>query len=133
MYRRETKNSDKKFLRETEIFPEAANIYYIYIVFHFIVVQSLSLNSATPLTPTLQNPLPSSIYQSLLKFMSIELMKLSIQLILCCPFSFCLQPFPALGSFPLGWLSASGGQSIGIFPLWYITVYWIQFPVKTMN
>ena len=38
MYRRETKNSDKKFLRETEIFPEAANIYYIYIVFHFIVV-----------------------------------------------------------------------------------------------
>ena len=27
--------------------------------------------------------------------------------------SFCLQPFPASGSFPMNWLSASGGQSIG--------------------
>ena len=28
-------------------------------------------------------------------------------------FSFCLQSFPASGSFPMGWLFASGGQSIG--------------------
>ena len=28
------------------------------------------------------------------------------------PFSFCLQSFPASGSFPLSWFSASGGQSI---------------------
>ena len=29
------------------------------------------------------------------------------------PFSFCLQSFPASGSFPMSWLFASGGQSIG--------------------
>ena len=29
------------------------------------------------------------------------------------PYSFCLQSFPALRSFPLSWLFASGGQSIG--------------------
>ena len=29
------------------------------------------------------------------------------------PFSFCLQFFPASGSFPMSWLFISGGQSIG--------------------
>ena len=29
------------------------------------------------------------------------------------PSSFCLQSFPASGSFPVSWLIASGGQSIG--------------------
>ena len=29
------------------------------------------------------------------------------------PFSFCLQSFPVSGSFPMGWLFTSGGQSIG--------------------
>ena len=29
------------------------------------------------------------------------------------PFSFCLQSFPASGSFPMRWLFASGGQSTG--------------------
>ena len=28
-------------------------------------------------------------------------------------FSFCPQPFPASGSFPVSWLFASGGQSMG--------------------
>jgi len=30
------------------------------------------------------------------------------------PFSFCLQSFPASGSFPMSWLFKSGGQSIGV-------------------
>ena len=34
-------------------------------------------------------------------------------LIFCHPFSFCRQSFPASGSFPMSWLFASGGQSIG--------------------
>ena len=46
------------------------------------------------------------------------------------PFFFCLQSFPALGSFPMSWLFPSGSQSIGAsasvlpmnikgwFPLW---------------
>ena len=29
------------------------------------------------------------------------------------PFSFCLQSFPASGSFPMSWLFTSGGQNIG--------------------
>ena len=29
------------------------------------------------------------------------------------PFSFCLQSFPASGSFPMSWVFASSGQSIG--------------------
>ena len=32
---------------------------------------------------------------------------------LVIPFSYCLQSFPASGSFPVSWLFASGGQSIG--------------------
>ena len=31
-----------------------------------------------------------------------------------CLFSFCLQSFPASGSFPMMWLFASGSQSIGV-------------------
>ena len=52
------------------------------------------------------------ISQSLLKFMSIESVMLSIS---SSPalFSFCLQSFPASRSFPVSWLFASGGQSIG--------------------
>ena len=30
------------------------------------------------------------------------------------PFSSCLQSFPASGSFPMSWLFASGGQSVGV-------------------
>ena len=36
---------------------------------------------------------------------------LSNHLILCLPLSFCLQSFPASGSFPMNWLFMSGGQS----------------------
>ena len=32
----------------------------------------------------------------------------------CHPLSFCLQSFPASGSFPVNWHFASGGQSIGV-------------------
>ena len=56
----------------------------------------------TKLYPTFCNPMqharlpcPSNISRSLLKFMSIESVMPSNHLVLCCPFSFCLQPFPA--------------------------------------
>ena len=39
---------------------------------------------------------------------------LSNHLILCHPFSFCLQSFLASGSFPMSWLFASGGQIIRV-------------------
>ena len=51
-----------------------------------------------------QAPLSSTISLSLLKFTSIESVMLSNHLILCCPFSFCLQSFWASWSFLVGWL-----------------------------
>ena len=42
-------------------------------------------DSATPWTAAFQAPLSSTISQSLLKFLSIELVMLSNHLILCCP------------------------------------------------
>ena len=50
---------------------------------------------ASPGTRARQAPLSFTISWSLLKFMSIELVTLSNHFILCCPFSFCLQSFPA--------------------------------------
>ena len=50
---------------------------------------------------------------SLLKFISIELMMLSIISSSAITFSFYLQFFPASGSFPMSWLLTSGGQNIG--------------------
>ena len=58
----------------------------------------------------------SSVLHYLPEFAQIhvlELMMLSDHLILCHPLSFCLQSFPASGSFPVSWLFTSGGQSIG--------------------
>ena len=54
-----------------------------------------------------------TISWSLPKFMSIEPVMPSNQLILCYPLPLCLQSFPALGSFPVSQLLAAGGQSIG--------------------
>ena len=60
-----------------------------------------------------QATLSSITSRSLLKPMSIELVMPPNHLILCCPFSSCLQSFPASGSFPMSQLFPSGGQSIG--------------------
>ena len=59
-----------------------------------------------------QAPLPSTISWSLLKFLSTESVMLSNHLILYHPLPFCLQSFPASGSFPMNWFFTSGGQSI---------------------
>ena len=53
----------------------------------------------------------NSISRNLLKLMSMESVMLSNHLILCHS-SFCLQSFPASGSFPVNQFFASGGQSI---------------------
>ena len=51
--------------------------------------------------PARQAPLSFTISQSLLKFMSFELVILSNHLILCSSFSFRLHSFPPSGSFPM--------------------------------
>ena len=65
-----------------------------------IVVQSLSHVKlcATPWTAARQAPLSFTISQSLLKFMSIELVMLSNHLILCCPL-FLPSTFPSIRIF----------------------------------
>ena len=81
-----------------------------------------------PWTAALQALLSSTISQVCSKFMAIKSVMLSNHLILCCPFSFCLQSFPASESFPRSQLFASAGQSIGasasVFPMniqgWFI-------------
>ena len=68
-------------------------------------------DSATLWTAALQASL-SFTFWSLLKLMSIESVILSNHLILCCPFSFCLQYFPASESFQVSRLFPAGGKSI---------------------
>ena len=68
----------------------------------------------TPWTAAHQACLSFTISPSLLRFISIESVMPSNQLILCRPFSSCPQSFPASGSFPMSQLFASGGQSIDV-------------------
>ena len=89
--------------------------YHSMVNHLFIVVQSLSCVQlfATPWTTAHQASLSFSVSRSLLKLMSVESVMPSNHLILCHPLSFCLQSFPASGSFPVSQLFVSGGQSIG--------------------
>ena len=88
---------------------------YFADVIRFSSVQSLSRvwPFATPWTATHQASRSITNSQSLLKLMCLESVMLSNHLILCCPFSSCLQSFPASGSFPMSQFFASGDQSIG--------------------
>ena len=69
---------------------------------------------ATPWTAACQASLSITNSQSLLKLMSIKSVMPSNHVILCHPFSSCLQSFPQHQGL-LKWLFfASGGQSIGV-------------------
>ena len=87
----------------------------------FTCLKCTCCRSVAKLCPILCNPmdysmpgsLSSTIPQSLLKFMSIKSVILSKHLISATPFSFCLQSFPASGSFSVSALFELGGQSTG--------------------
>ena len=55
-----------------------------------------------------------TISQSLLRFMSVELVMPSNHLIPCHFLSSCPQSSPASGSFPVNWLLASDGQVLAL-------------------
>ena len=84
----------------------------------FSSVQSLSRVQlfSTPWITARQASLSITNSQSLLKIMSIESVMPYNHFILChpVPFSSCLQPLPASGSFQLSQFFASGGQRIGV-------------------
>ena len=100
------------------MFPLNSDLSNLYVLFLLI---SICCCSVPKLCPTLCNLMDlsipgspaSAISQSLLKVMSTESVMLSNHLILCHPFLLLPSIFPASGSFPMGWLFASGGQSIG--------------------
>ena len=92
--------------------------------FHYFIVVSVQFSSVqllshvqlfvTPWTSVPQASLSITNSRSLLKIMSIDLVMPSNHLILCHPFSFCLQSLLASGSFPMSQLFAWGGQNIGV-------------------
>ena len=86
------------------------------IPIQFSSVQSLSCVHLfeIPWTAARQASLSITSSPTLLKLMSIESVMPSNHLILCQPFSSCLQSFEASGSFPINQFFTSGGQSIGV-------------------
>ena len=81
------------------------------MIWCFVFSRLVMSNSLQPCG--LQPSLSFIIYQSFLKFMSIELMMHTTISSSVAPFSSCPQSFPASGSFPMSWLFTSCGQSIG--------------------
>ena len=85
---------------------------------HFVVIWLLRRVwlFVTPRTAACQASLSFIVPLSLLKCKSIESVMWSHPTIssFVVPFSSCPQSFPASGSSPMSWLSASGGQSIGV-------------------
>ena len=88
-------------------------------------------DSATAWTVAHQTSLSFTIFQSLLKLVSIEAVMPSNHLILCSPFYSCPQSFPPSGSFLMSQLFTSGGQSIGASALSSVLPMGIQgwFPL----
>ena len=129
--------SKKSFLNPTSIpiSPAVAyNPYSVsphYILSNHFLYLSFSLDfklldkrhdcccSIAKLSPTLYKPaacqasLTFTVSQIWLRFMSIQSVMLSNDVNLHHPFSFCLQSFPTVGSFPVSQFFTSGDQSIG--------------------
>ena len=89
-------------------------MFYLFTYLWF-VVQLLSYVQlfVTPQTLACQSPLPSTVSQSLLKFMCLELVMPSNHLILYHPLFLLPSIFPIIRFFPKSWLFTSGGQSTG--------------------
>ena len=94
--------------KDTILYINFSILSEIYFVFQLLSCVQLF---GTPCSAACQASLSFSISQSLLRFVSIESVMLSNHLILYHPLPFCLQSFPASGSFPINWLFKSGGQS----------------------
>ena len=88
-------------------------------ILFLVAVQSLShvWLFVTPWTAAPQASLSFIISWSWLKLKFIELVMPSNHFILCCPLLLLPSIFPSIRSFPMSWLFASGGQSIGVSAL----------------
>ena len=95
---------------------EGQSVSHAPTAVQFSSVQSLSHVRlfATPWTAAHQASLSITNSRSPLKLLSIESVMPSTISSSVVPFSSCPQSFPALGSFQMSRLFASGGQSIGV-------------------
>ena len=85
------------------------------------IMKQVVFSSVAQSCPTLCNPMNHSrpglpVHHQLPEFTQTHVHWVGddIHLILCWPFSSCLQSFTALGSFPMSQFFASGGKSIGV-------------------
>ena len=93
---------------------EVLFIFNVYSKFMIVVIESLSHVQLFVIPRTATHRLPClSPSPRWCEFMSTESVMPSNHLSSVTLTSFCLQSFPASGSFPRSWLFASGGQNIG--------------------
>ena len=88
----------------------------IFFLFSFSSVQLLShvQHFATPWTAACRPPCPSPPPGAWSNSCPLRRWCHPIISSSLVPFSSCLQPFPASGSFPMSWFFISGSQSIGV-------------------
>ena len=94
----------------------------LYLICFFSFVAFSQFSSVIQFCPTICNPMDCSMPGFPVHHQLLELTKNHVHwvsygynhLILCLPFSSCLQSFPASGSFPMSQFFPSSGQSIGV-------------------
>ena len=89
-------------------------VSYLYL---FVGLSSVQFTSAAQWCPTLCDPMNHStpglpVHHQLPEFTQTHVHRVISSSVV--PFSFCLQSFPALGSFLMNQLFTSGGQNIGV-------------------
>ena len=99
------------------------------VCLYCVVVQSVNHVRlfVTPRTAARQPSLSFTVSGGLLKFMTVESVMLSNQLILCHPLLSCGQSFPASGSFPMSQLFTSDGQNIGVCKEQPMRIGWLAY------
>ena len=116
-------------------------------MYQFSSIQSLSHVQffATPWTVASQAVLSSTVSQSLLKFMSIELVMLSNHLIFCCPLILLPSVFPSIRVFSIEsalcirWPKYGASTSASVFPMniqdWFPLGWtrWISLQSKELS
>ena len=93
-------------------------IFYNLISLHYLVI-TVQFSSVTQSCPTLCDSMDCSTPGLPVHHQLLGLTQTHVRRQWChptvsssvIPFSFCLQSFPAAGSFPMSWLFASGSQS----------------------
>ena len=78
--------------------------FFFYLIFVVVIQSLIHVQLCDPMNCNMPSSPVLTVFQSLLKFMSIESVMPSNHLILCPPLSFCLQSFPASGSFSMSQL-----------------------------